>query len=133
MITDSIANLLTRIRNATRAGHRSLQVRHSRMNQNIAEVLYEKGYIQAYKVLANEGKQAYLQIGLKYNPLTKESAIREIKRVSKPSLRKYSKAKDMPQVYNGLGIAIISTSQGVVSDKEARKKNIGGEILCYVF
>ena len=133
MITDPIADLLTRIRNAIHAGHRSLEVKSSRMRKSIVEVLYDKGYIQGYKVVERGGPQGYLQIGLKYNPLTKESAIRELGRLSKPSLRRYSSVAKLPHVYNGLGIAIVSTSRGVMSDKEARRMNVGGEVLCYVF
>lgn len=133
MITDPIANLLTRIRNAIHAKHRRLEVKSSRMNKSIIEILHEKGYIQNYQFLDAEGPQGTIKIALKYNPNTKENALRKLQRISKPSLRKYSKAVDLPHVFNGLGIAIVSTSQGVMSDKEARKKNIGGEILCYIF
>ena len=133
MITDPIASLLTHIRNAIYAKHRILEVTSSRMSKNIVRVLHEKGYIQSYQVVADQGVREKIKIGLKYNPYTKESAIALLQRISKPSLRKYSKAIDLPHVFNGLGIAIVSTSQGVMSDKEARKKNVGGEVLCYVF
>lgn len=133
MITDPTADLLTRIRNAIHAKHRRLEIKSSRMNKSIIEILHEKGYIQNYQFLDAQGVQGNIKIALKYNPNTKENALRKLQRISKPSLRKYSKATDLPHVLNGLGIAIISTSQGVMSDKEARKKNIGGEILCYIF
>ncbi|MEM7173736.1 MAG: 30S ribosomal protein S8 [Bacteroidota bacterium] len=132
-MTDPIANLLTCIRNAIHARHRVLEVSSSNMGESIIGVLHDKGYIQGYKVLDPKKGQKNIKISLKYNPETKQSAIVRLERVSKPSLRKYSKASDLPHVCNGLGIAVLSTSEGVMSDKEARKKNIGGEVLCYVF
>lgn len=132
MNTDPIADYLTRLRNAISANHRIVDVPHSKLKLDITRILFEKGYILQYKV-ENEGtKDSNIKIALKYHPQTKASAIKELKRVSKPGLRVYKGATDLPRVLNGLGVAIISTSQGVVTDKEARKDNVGGEILCYV-
>ncbi|SOE23271.1 SSU ribosomal protein S8P [Spirosomataceae bacterium TFI 002] len=130
--TDPIADFLTRIRNAIRARHRVVDVPASNVKKEITKVLYEKGYIQSYK-FEEEGPQGQIKIALKYNPTTKQSAIVELKRVSKPGLRKYSKADSLPRVLNGLGIALLSTSKGIITDKEARTLNIGGEVLCYIY
>lgn len=132
MNTDPIADYLTRLRNAISANHRIVDVPHSKLKLNMTKILFEKGYILQYKV-ENEGTiDSNIKIALKYHPQTKMSAIKELKRVSKPGLRVYKGANDLPRVINGLGVALISTSKGVITDKEARKENIGGEILCYV-
>lgn len=132
MNTDPIADYLTRLRNAISANHRIVDIPHSKLKLNMTKILFEKGYILQYKV-ENEGTiDSTIKIALKYHPQTKQSAIKELKRVSKPGLRVYKGANDLPRVINGLGVALISTSNGVVTDKEARKENIGGEILCYV-
>lgn len=130
--TDPIADYLTRIRNAIRARHRVVEIPASNIKKEITKVLYDKGYIQSYK-FEELGPQGQIKIALKYNPVTKESAIVDLKRASKPGLRKYAKAGALPRVLNGLGIAVLSTSKGIVTDKEARTLNIGGEVLCYVY
>ncbi|MEI7583868.1 30S ribosomal protein S8 [Runella sp.] len=132
MLTDPIADYLTRIRNAIRAKHRVVEIPASNIKKEITKVLYDKGYIQNYKFEDN-GPQGIIKIALKYNPVTKQSAIVDLQRVSKPGLRKYSGAIDMPRILNGLGVAIVSTSKGVMTDKEARVLNVGGEVLCYVY
>jgi len=134
-MTDPIADLLTRIRNGIMARHRVVECPASSIKKNIVKILFEKGYILNYKfVEAGEGNpQGSIKIALKYNPETKKPAIKSIKRVSRPGLRKYVGHTDLPRVLNGLGIAVISTSQGVMTDKEARAKNIGGEVICYVY
>ena len=131
-MTDPIADYLTRLRNAIMANHRVVEVPASNMKKEITKILFEKGYILNYK-FEDDGPQGTIKVALKYNPKTKESAIRSLKRVSKPGLRKYTGYKDMPRVINGLGIAIISTSQGVMTDKEASALKIGGEVLCYIY
>lgn len=130
--TDPIADYLTRIRNAIRARHRVVEIPASNIKKEITKVLYEKGYIQSYK-FEDDAVQGIIKIALKYNPLTKESAIMNLTRVSKPGLRKYAKSDSIPRVLNGLGIAIISTSKGIITDKEARTLNIGGEVLCFIY
>lgn len=132
MNTDPIADYLTRLRNGIKANHRIVEVPASNVKKNITKVLFEKGYILNYKFEDDNGHQGTIKIALKYHPLTKIPAIRELKRVSKPGLRQYRDAKNLPRVINGLGIAILSTSKGVMTDKEARKENVGGEVLCYV-
>jgi small subunit ribosomal protein S8 len=129
---DTIGDFLTRIRNAVRAQHRVVEVPGSNLKKEIARVLFEKGYILNYRVDKNEKGHKTLKIALKYHPKTMEPAIQNIKRVSSPGLRKYTSVANLPRVMNGLGIAILSTPKGVLSDKEARKLNVGGEILCYV-
>ena len=133
MITDPIADLLTRLRNAIKAGHRTLEIKSSKIKKCIVQILHEKGYIQSYHFEEKQTPQGKIKLGLKYHPSTKANAIVKLQRISKPSVRRYSKASQLPHVLNGLGIAIISTSQGVMSDKEARKKNIGGEVLCHIY
>jgi small subunit ribosomal protein S8 len=130
-MTDPIADYLTRVRNAIMAGHEVVEVPGSNIKKDITKILYDKGYILGYKFEDDE-KQGRIRIALKYHPETKVSAIKSLNRVSTPGLRRYSNARELPRVLNGLGIAIISTSQGVMTDKEARKMNIGGEILCFV-
>ncbi len=132
-MTDPIADLLTRIRNAILAGHKIVEAPASNLKKEVARILYEKGYILSYKVVEGEGAQSVLKIALKYNAKSKKPAIKELQRVSRPGLRHYSGVDDLPRVLNGLGIAIISTSKGLMTDKEAKKEKIGGEILCYVY
>ncbi|MFN4146597.1 MAG: 30S ribosomal protein S8 [Runella sp.] len=132
MITDPIADYLTRIRNAIKAKHRIVEIPASNIKKEITKVLFDKGYIQNYK-FEEAGPQGTIKIALKYNPVTKQPAIIDLQRVSKPGLRKYSSAIEMPRVLSGLGVAIVSTSKGVMTDKEARVLNVGGEILCYVY
>jgi small subunit ribosomal protein S8 len=130
-MTDPIADYLTRIRNAIMANHKVVEIPGSNIKKEITKILYDKGYILSYKFDKDE-KQGIIRIALKYHPETKVSAIKAMERASKPGLRKYANAKQLPRVLNGLGIAILSTSQGVMTDKEARKLNMGGEVLCYV-
>jgi small subunit ribosomal protein S8 len=132
-MTDPIADYLTRIRNAINAGHRVVEIPASREKKEITRVLFDKGYIQNYKFEDDVNYQGNIKIALKYNPVSKKNAIVGLQRASKPGLRKYTKAKELPRVLNGLGIAVMSTSKGIVTDKEARKLNIGGEVLCYVY
>ncbi len=132
MNTDPIADFLTRIRNASSARKKVVEIPASNMKKAITNILFEKGYITNFK-FEEDDKQGMIKIALKYNPSTKTPAITELQRVSKPGLRKYSNATELPRILNGLGIAIVSTSQGVITDKEARKLNIGGEVLCYVY
>ncbi len=131
MVTDPIADYLTRIRNAVMANHRIVEIPKSRIKEEITRILFEKGYILNYK-LENDPKPGIIKIALKYHPVTKVSAINTLSRVSKPGLRKYVGSDELPRVLNGLGIAVISTSQGVMTDKEAKTKHIGGEVLCYI-
>jgi small subunit ribosomal protein S8 len=133
MITDPIADYLTRIRNAIRARHRIVEIPASNLKKAMTELLYEKGYIKQYKFEDEPNKQGSIKIGLKYNPDTKTSPLNKLERVSKPGLRKYVKASELPSVLNGLGIAILSTSKGIMSDKEARQMKLGGEVLCYIY
>lgn len=130
MVTDPIADFLTRIRNANMAKHKLLEVPSSKMKLEIARILFEKGYIANYKL--EESEKPTLKIALKYHPATKLPAIHSIIRVSKPGLRKYADTENLPRVMNGLGIAILSTSKGLMTDKEARKENVGGEVICYI-
>jgi small subunit ribosomal protein S8 len=131
MITDPIADYLTRLRNAIMANHRVVEVPASNIKKEITKILFEKGYILNYK-FEDDPKPGVIKIALKYHPVTKLSALNKLVRVSKPGLRKYVNAEELPRVLNGLGIAVISTSQGIMTDKEARKLHIGGEVLCYV-
>lgn len=131
MVTDQIADYLTRIRNAITAKHKVVEVPSSNLKKEMTKILYNKGYILSYKFV-DEGVKKTIKIALKYHPETKVSAITSMDRISKPGLRKYSNSKELPRVLNGLGIAILSTSKGVITDKEARKLNIGGEVLCFV-
>lgn len=131
-MTDPIADYLTRVRNAYLAGHKTVEIPASKMKVAITKILFEKGYILTYKIV--EGTPfSTIKIALKYHPETKKAAIKKIVRVSSPGLRRYSSVEDLPRVLNGLGIAILSTSKGVISDKEARNLNVGGEVLCYVY
>ena len=132
MLTDPIADFLTRIRNANSARLKMVEIPASNVKKAITAILYDQGYIANYK-FEDDNKQGVIKIALKYNASTKVPAITKIERASRPGLRKYSGAAEMPRVLNGLGIAIVSTSKGVITDKEARKENVGGEVLCYVY
>ncbi|MBA2612958.1 MAG: 30S ribosomal protein S8 [Bacteroidia bacterium] len=131
-MTDTVSDYLTRVRNAIKANHRIVEVPASNLKKEITKILFEKGYILNYKFESTENNQGVIKIALKYHPVTKLPAIRTLDRVSSPGLRKYSGVDKMPRVLNGLGIAIISTSKGVITDKEAKKMNVGGEVLCYI-
>ena len=131
MVTDPIADYLTRIRNAQMAGHRVVEIPASNMKKRITEILYDQGYILKYK-FDNEGVQGVIKIALKYDPQTKKPVIQNLKRVSKPGLRSYVKSTELPRVINGLGIAVISTSKGVMTNKQCKVENVGGEVLCYI-
>ena len=132
MVTDPIADYLTRMRNAITVKHRVVEIPASKLKKEITKILFEKGYIANYN-FENEGTPAQsIKIALKYDPVTKMSAISELKRISSPGLRRYVSVDQMPRVLNGLGIAIVSTSKGLMTDKEARTLNVGGEVLCYV-
>ncbi|SHE42233.1 small subunit ribosomal protein S8 [Mariniphaga anaerophila] len=132
-VSDPIADYLTRVRNAILAKHRVVDIPASNMKKEMTKILMNKGYILNYKFEEEEGFQGNIKIALKYNPETKLSAIKGLKRISKPGLRQYCNGDSIPRVLNGLGIAIISTSKGVITDKEAREQNVGGEVLCYVY
>lgn len=131
-MTDPIADYLTRLRNAIKANHRVVEIPASNVKKEITKVLFDKGYIQNYK-FEQDGPQGNIKIALKYNPTTKAPAIVKLERISKPGLRKYAGAAELPRVLNGLGIAVVSTSKGIMTDKEARVANIGGEVLCHVY
>jgi small subunit ribosomal protein S8 len=130
-MTDPIADYLTRVRNAVMANHRIVEIPASNIKKEITRILFEKGYILNYK-FDEETKPGLIKIALKYHPVTKQPAINTLTRISKPGLRKYTGADELPRVLNGLGIAIVSTSQGLMTDKEARKLKVGGEVICYV-
>lgn len=130
-ITDAIADMLTRIRNAYMAKHESVSVPASNMKKAIAQILVDEGYIKGFKVI-EDGKQGVIEIALKYGS-DKTPAVKGLRRVSKPGLRIYSNCEDLPRVFNGLGIAILSTSKGIMTDKDARKANVGGEVLAYIW
>ena len=130
-MTDPIADYLTRIRNAVMAQHKVVEIPASNMKKDMTRILFEKGYILNYKFI-DEGPQGNIKIALKYNNETKANAIKSLQRISKPGLRKYVDSAHLPRVLNGLGVAIISTSQGVMTDKEAKARKIGGEVLCYI-
>ena len=131
-MTDPIADYLTRLRNAIMAHHRVVTIPASNMKKSITKLLFEKGYILNYKFV-EDGPQGSIKVALKYDPVTRQNAIKSLERVSSPGLRKYVGYKNMPRVINGLGIAIISTSKGIMTDKEATSLKIGGEVLCYVY
>ena len=131
MVTDPIADFLTRIRNAQMANHRIVEIPASKLKKRMTEILYEKGYILRYK-FEEDTKQGMIKIALKYDPNTKQPAINTMERVSRPGLRQYASPAEFRRVLNGLGIAIISTSKGVMTDKEAKSQNVGGEVLCYI-
>jgi len=132
MTTDPIADFLTRIRNAQMAGHRIVEIPASNLKKRITEILYSQGYILKYK-FEDDSKQGVIKIALKYDPNSKEPAIKTMERVSRPGLRQYAKPADFRRVKNGLGIAILSTSKGVMTDKDAKMQNVGGEVLCHVY
>ena len=132
MNTDPIADFLTRIRNASAAGLKTVDIPGSNIKRAMTQILFDQGYILNYK-FEEDNKQGIIKIALKYNMSTRVPAITKLQRASRPGLRKYSSAEEMPRVLNGLGIAIISTSRGVITDKEARQNNVGGEVLCYVY
>lgn len=132
-MTDPISDYLTRLRNATRAKHRIVDIPASNLKKEITKILFEKGYILNYKFVEEGNPQGVIRIALKYHPVSKVAAIKSLSRVSKPGLRKYTKSDNLPRVINGLGVAILSTSKGVMTDKEARKEKVGGEVLCYVY
>jgi small subunit ribosomal protein S8 len=132
MFTDPIADYLTRVRNAVMARHRMVEIPASNMKKEITKILFDKGYILNYKFEEN-GPKSSIKIALKYDAVTKLPAIQALERISKPGLRKYKGATELPRVLNGLGIAVLSTSKGVMTDKEARAQKIGGEVLCYVY
>ena len=132
MNTDPIADFLTRIRNAVAANHRVVEIPASNVKKEITKILFDQGYILSYK-FEDTTAQGVIKIALKYDKDTKDSVIKDIQRISKPGLRKYAGAGELPRILNGLGIAIISTSHGVMTDKQARTENVGGEVLCYVY
>lgn len=131
-MTDPIADFLTRLRNAINANHRVVEVPASNLKKEMCKILFEKGYIMNYKFI-EDGPQGTIKVALKYDPVNKVNAIKKLIRVSTPGLRKYVGYKDMPRVLNGLGIAILSTSKGVMTDKEAKVQKVGGEVLCYIY
>lgn len=131
-VTDPIADYLTRIRNAQMAGHRMVTIPASNLKKRITEILYEQGFILKYK-FEQEGHQGFIHIALKYDAETRKPIIRKMKRVSRPGLRQYIKATEMPRIINGLGVALVSTSKGVLTDKQAKNENVGGEILFYIY
>ena len=133
MFTDPIADFLTRIRNANSAGHRVVDIPASNTKKEITKILFDQGYILSYKFEETENHQGNIKIALKYDKLTKEPVIKQIQRISTPGLRKYSGSDTLPRVLNGLGISIVSTSQGVMTGKQAKAQNVGGEVLCYVY
>ena len=132
MVTDPVADFLTRIRNAQMAGHRIVDIPASKLKKRMTEILYNQGYILKYK-FEDDNKQGVIKIALKYDPQSKQPAIQSMERVSRPGLRQYAKPADFRRVKNGLGVAILSTSKGVMTDKEAKAQNVGGEVLCYVY
>jgi small subunit ribosomal protein S8 len=132
MVTDTIADYLTRVRNANMAGHRVVEIPASNVKKEITKILFDQGYILSYK-FEEDKVQGSIKIALKYDRLTKEPVIKKLQRISKPGLRKYVNSGDMPRVLNGLGVAIVSTSHGVMTSKQAQNENVGGEVLCYVY
>ncbi len=132
MVTDPIADFLTRVRNAQMANHRIVEIPSSNLKKRITEILYNQGYILKYK-FEDDKKQGLIKIALKYDAQTKAPAIQSLERVSRPGLRQYSKPADFQRVKNGLGVAIVSTSKGVMTDKDAKSQNVGGEVLCYIY
>lgn len=132
MNTDPIADYLTRIRNAVRANHRVVEIPASNLKKEMTKILFDQGYILSYK-FDDSTSQGIIKIALKYTKDTKESVIKKIQRISKPGLRKYASSNDLPRILNGLGIAIVSTSHGVMTAKQAQRENVGGEVICYVY
>ncbi|MBA3987108.1 MAG: 30S ribosomal protein S8 [Flavobacteriales bacterium] len=133
MTTDPIADFLTRVRNAIHANHRVVEIPASNLKKEITKILFDQGYILSYKFEDDNGPQGTIKIALKYDKVTKEPVIRKIQRISKPGLRKYASSTELPRILNGLGIAIVSTSHGVMTGKQAKAENVGGEVLCYVY
>ena len=133
MNIDPISDFLTRVRNAVNAGHRVVEIPASKVKKEITKILFDQGYILSYKFEDENGPQGTIKIALKYNKLTKDPVIKDIQRISKPGLRKYTNSSDIPRILNGLGIAIVSTSNGVMTGKQAQDQNVGGEVLCYVY
>lgn len=131
-MTDPVADYLTQIRNAVMARHKVVEIPASNLKKEMTKILHDKGYILSYKFV-DDGPQGSIKIALKYHPKSKISAIKKMERISKPGLRKYAGANELPRVLNGLGIAILSTSKGIITEKEARGLNVGGEVLCYVY
>ena len=131
-MNDPIADYLTRLRNAIKAQHKIVDIPGSNIKRELTKILFDKGYIMNFK-FEEEGYQGNIKIALKYHPTTKVSAIRGLKRISRSGLRNYTSVRTMPRVLNGLGVAIVSTSKGVMTDKEARRENVGGEVLCYIY
>ena len=133
MFTDPIADYLTRIRNANLAGHRVVDIPGSNIKREITKILFDQGYILSYKFDDTDNHQGNIKIALKYDKLTKEPVIKKLQRISTPGLRKYSGSDSLPRILNGLGVSIVSTSQGVMTGKQATKENVGGELICYVY
>ena len=133
MNTDPIADYLTRLRNANSAGHRTVSVPASNLKKEITKILFDQGYILSYKFEDTSNNQGNIKLALKYDSLTKDPVIKKIERISTPGLRQYNSSINLPRVLNGLGISIISTSKGVMTGKEAKKNNVGGEVICYVY
>lgn len=133
MTTDPIADYLTRLRNAIHANHRVVEIPASNLKKEITKILFDQGYILSYKFEDENGPQGTIKIAIKYDRVTKEPVIRKIQRISKPGLRKYASSTELPRILNGLGIAIVSTSHGVMTGKQAKAENVGGELLCYVY
>ncbi|MDT8347793.1 MAG: 30S ribosomal protein S8 [Flavobacteriaceae bacterium] len=132
MNTDPIADFLTRIRNAAKAKHRVVNIPASNTKKELTKILFDQGYILSYK-FEDTGAQGNIKIALKYDRISKDSAIKDLQRISKPGLRKYAAANELPRIFNGLGVAIVSTSKGVMTGKQAKNENVGGEVLCYVY
>ncbi len=133
MNIDPISDFLTRVRNAVKAGHRVVEIPASKVKKEITKILFDQGYILSYKFEDDNGPQGTIKIALKYDKFTKDPVIKKIERISKPGLRKYTSSSDLPRILNGLGIAIVSTSHGVMTGKQAQAQNVGGEVLCYVY
>jgi len=133
MNIDPIADYLTRVRNAVNAGHRVVDVPASNVKKEITKILFDQGFVLSYKFEDDKGPQGIIKIALKYDKLTKDPVIKKIQRISKPGLRKYSSSSELPRILNGLGIAIVSTSHGVMTGRQAQAQNVGGEVLCYVY
>ncbi len=133
MYTDPIADYLTRIRNANAAGHRVVDIPASKLKKEITKILFDQGYVLSYKFEDTPNHQGNIKIALKYDKLTKEPVIKALQRISTPGLRQYSGSDALPRVLNGLGVAIVSTSKGVMTGKQAKKENVGGELICYVY
>ena len=132
-VTDPIGDYLTRIRNAQMANHKVVEIPASNLKKRITEILYEQGFILKYRFLETENHQGSIEIAIKYDPQTKQPVIRELGRISKPGLRKFSKSNEIPRIINGLGLSIVSTSKGVITGKKAKELNVGGEVLCYIY